>query len=202
MQIKDQKHPTFKSIDHIYPTSRGGKNTPINKVFPEYTKATQELKALKAEKEANLNPAPTPIASNTGLTDQQKSEAKQLLKDLGFVSREEAQQEVEARFAARELLQDVSGVLNQAKENGNPATTPQELLNHMQETGIKNPQKAYKDMFETELDAIKEKKLSTIKSNGMVTTEASTAGSKQPATVKVTKQNLGQVVAEALGGLN
>jgi hypothetical protein len=33
MQTNNQKLLTYKSVDHIYPTSRGGKNTPLNKVL-------------------------------------------------------------------------------------------------------------------------------------------------------------------------
>ncbi len=70
----------------------------------------------------------------------------------------------------------------------------------MAETGIKNPQKAYKDMFEDELDAIKEKKLAEIKPQGMITTNGSQAGGKQPAPVKITRANLTSLVQQALGG--
>lgn len=177
-------------------------NTPINKVFPEYTKATQELKAYR-DKEAQAALNPEPVAPVPGqLTAEQRAEAIRQLKELGFASQADIDQRVQAQLAAKELLQDVDSILSENREAGNPSTTASELLTHMQDTGIKNPAKAYKDMFETELDEIKEKKLSTIKGSGMVTTTGSTAGAKTPTNIKVTRDNLAEVVAEALGGAN
>lgn len=176
-------------------------STKLDKVFPEYTKASQERAKLRLENDelkAKLNPAPEQTIQPGGLTADQKAEAIRQLKDLGFMPKEEAVQLVRGELQAKELLAEVDSVIGSSKEAGNPATNRDDLLQHMAETGIKSPQKAYKDLFEKELDEIKEKKLSSIKRNGMVTTEESTAGSKNPAPIKVTKSNLVQLINEGL----
>ena len=175
-------------------------NTPINKVFPEYTKATQKIKEYEAqiaEYEAK-KPEERPLP-NAQLTEEQKDEAKRQLAELGF-GEDQYRRIVREELAAKDLILNVNSLVEAQTKAGNPATTSQDLLTHMQETGIKDPKKAYKDMFEEELDAIKEKKLATIRPQGMVTTEASTAGSKMPSTIKVNRANIAQIVAEALGG--
>lgn len=175
-------------------------NTPINKVFPEYTKATQKIKEYEAKiKEYE---APKPVENplpNTQLTAEQKDEARRQLAELGF-GEDQYRRIVREELAAKDLISNVNSIVTNQSKIGNPATTAEDLLTHMQETGIKDPTKAYKDMFESELDAIKEKKLATIRPQGMVTTEASTAGSKMPSTIKVNRANLAQIVTEALGG--
>lgn len=176
--------------------------TPINKVFPEYTRATQRVKEL--EEAAKLNPEPqfNQPTQPGQLTQEQRAEAVRQLKDLGFVSKDEAQQYAFSTLQADKLVNNIDSFISSQKEAGNPETTREDMLNYMRETGINDPKAAYKVRFENELDRIKEEKLATIKGRGLITTEASTAGSKQPTTVKVTRQNLGQVVADALQGLS
>lgn len=175
--------------------------TKIDRVWPEYTKATQaksDLERKVQDLEAKLNqPTQTQTQDVTQLTEEQKQLVRRQMSDLGF-SDEHYRQVVREELAAKELLSDIDYLIADAKSNGQPTTTPQDLLQHMQETGIKNPAKAYKDMYEDELDKLKEQKLASIKPSGMVTTSASTAGSKQPQPVKATRANLQQLVQEAL----
>lgn len=174
--------------------------TPIDKVWPSYTKTTQENADLKKELEELKNrPSETVSTNLSDLTPQQKEEALKAADALG-IGPNSFRQIVREELAAKDLISDVSSVIVDAKKEGYPETTTEDLLRHMQDTGIKNPAKAYKDLFETELDEIKEKKLATIKPSGMITTQASTAGSKQPEKIAVNKSNLGQIIAEALGG--
>ena len=72
----------------------------------------------------------------------------------------------------------------------------------MAETGIRNPQKAYNDMYEAELDKIKEEKLNSLRGSGMVTTSSSTAGSKQPSPNQTPRNrtDLAKAVLSALNG--
>ena len=53
-------------------------------------------------------------------------------------------------------------------------------------------------MFETELDKIKEQKLKSIKPGAFQTTEGSTAGSKKPEPVKVTRDNISELLNATL----
>lgn len=175
--------------------------TKIDRVWPEYTKATQRESDYKRQIEELTAQVKQPVQQQNGaeLTAEQKELAKKQIEELGF-GQNTFRQIVREELAAKELLSDVNYLLEEAKIDGKPVTTSQDLLQHMADTGIKNPAKAYKDMFETELDALKEKKLSEIKPSGMVTTSGSQAGSKLPQDVKVTKANLKQVLASAMGG--
>lgn len=175
-------------------------NTKIDKVFPAFTRATQERNEALEKLKSYENPAPQPIQSNTNfsLSEEQRTQAIQQLKDLGFVSKEDAQKQAYEVLQGQKLIENIDSLITDAQTQGNPLTTREDLLGHMGYTGIKDPRKAYKDLFETELDQIKEKKLASIKPGGMVTTEASTAGSKNPVTVKATRANLAQLIAEAL----
>ena len=80
----------------------------------------------------------------------------------------------------------------------NVTISEEELVEHMAQTGIRNPQKAYNDKFEPEIDKWKQSKLDSVKKPGMVTEEESTAGSKQPPKVALTKDNLGDHLEEVL----
>ena len=53
-------------------------------------------------------------------------------------------------------------------------------------------------MHEDALDSWKEQQLGKTKKPGLVTETSSSAGSKRPAEVKVTRDNLNQLVSEAL----
>lgn len=179
-------------------------NTKLDRVFPEYTKATQKLseyekRVQELEAKANQPIQPVQPIQSAELTAEQREIARKQIEDLGF-GQNAFRQIVREELAAKELLGDIDGLLESAQADGKPSTTSQELLQHMAETGIKNPAKAYKDMFEDELDALKEKKLAEIKPQGMVTTNGSQAGSKQPTPVKITKANLQSLVHSALSG--
>ncbi len=178
-------------------------DTKIDRIMPKFTKTTQEL-AEAQRKLQEVENRPVQTQTQVELTAEQKDLARKQLADLGF-GQDQFRNIVREELAAKELLNDVSGILDDAKENGQPVATPQELLQHMSETGIKNPVKAYKDMFESELDALKEKKLAEIKPAGMITTNGSQAGSKQPAPAikPKTREELTKAVQEMLaGGIN
>ena len=180
--------------------------TPIDRVYPEFTKSRQALsdrdrtiEELKAKTSQQVAQAPT-----GQLSEEQRKLALEQLENLGVgpkaiadmtrnIYREEA--------AARDLLDDTNRVVSNASESGFPKTDPQALLNHMAETGIKNPQKAYNDMFSEELDKIKEEKLGSLRSSGMVTTSSSTAGSKQPSPNQ-TPRNRSDLAKAVLASLN
>ncbi len=178
-------------------------NTKIDRVFPEYTKATQKLsesekRIAELERQLSTPVQPQETVKPGELTIEQRDLAVKQLRDLGFVTKDEASQFAVAQIQGKELLDDVNFVLSEATDSGKPTTTPKELLDYMAEEGIRNPSKAYKLMFEDELDKIKEQKLSEIKPSGMVTTTQSTAGSKAPQPVKVTKDNMAKLIKESL----
>jgi BMFP domain-containing protein YqiC len=179
----------------------------LDKVWPrtqQVINEKRELEARYAELEKKVTQTPyTPPAAGAEMTQEQiKAAALKQAKELGLVSREELTQE--ARRIASEmmqgqkLLEDIDNVIDTMTGEGLPRTSTEELIQHMQETGIKNPQKAYKDMFEKEWVESQAKKLASIKPNGMPSLNASAAGGKLPPSVRVTKDNLEALVSESI----
>lgn len=179
-------------------------NTKIDKLMPEFTKKSQRLAEIEPEweslKKAKEDAEKTPAQGAP--TPEEKEQARKALVDLlgGDVVRKQDFDEFYAqRRAAEKLLEDVDGVINNAKEAGKPSTTKEDLLKHMSETGMRNPEKAYKDMFEDQLDKWKEDQMKKVKPSGMFTQSNSAAGSKQPSPTKLTKDNLASMIAEVVG---
>lgn len=179
-------------------------NTKIDRVYPEFTKSQQKLKGYESEleelrklKESNQN---KPQAQ---WTDEQKALVKQQLQDvLGgeVVTNKQLEEWYSSRRSGERLLeesQELEGEIDGL--DGRPKFKTEEILQHMQETGIRNPMKAYKDKYEPELDKWREGELLKAKPNGMVTQMGSNSG-KQPVPVKVTKENLEKLMSEALYG--
>lgn len=187
-------------------------NTKLDKVFGEYTKLTQDQKSWEAEKadylklkeeKENAN-KPTPEFDEATIAKAQEEARK-----LGLFSKTDVEQYVNENFPkfysqqrqADKLLESMEGLEKEITgEDGRPAFKLDDVLQHIRETGIKDPLKAYKDKYETELDTWKEKKLSGSKREGLVTESGSTAGGKTPPEVRPTRENIGRLVREALNG--
>lgn len=183
---------------------------PIDKLYPDYTQKSQRLAELeKAEtdrvvQEEARKQKELEAKSQDQLTPEEARElAIKEAKGLGIVTRDDFDKEVNRAVAnalgAKDLLDDINGVIKGADKKGQPKTTPSDLLKYMDENGIKNPDKAYKLMFEPEIDKWKEEQLAKIKPNGMQTQTVSTAGAKTPPeSLPVTRDNLATIIRESL----
>lgn len=176
--------------------------TRIDRVWPEFTKGQQKLQELEARltQREQAEIAARQAKGEELSPDQLREVARKQGKELGIMFQEDFDQMYVQRRAAERLLEDVDVLVSQTAEKGQPKTTREDLLKHMQETGIKNPEKAYKDMFEEELEKWRTEQVEKARPSGFTTAFQSTAGAKQPAPVKITKENLGQLVSEALSG--
>jgi len=177
--------------------------TDLTKVWPEYTKKSQKLieaeERLKEYEEREKQTLTEKAAQGAELTPEEiKKQALAQAEELGLIHRGNVTQFVNQVLAAKDLINEAEGIIDEAKEQGKPVTTVDELLRYMDETGFKSPSKAYKDMFEGELDQWKEQQLMKVKQPGLVTESFSTAGAKQPEPVKVTKDNLNALIREAM----
>ncbi len=171
--------------------------TKIDRVWPEYTKSRQELKELKE----SMEKAEIEKVEKTGepLTDEQmKKQVQAEARKHGLLTREDATQFVTDLLKGRDLLEDVGLAVGEAQEKYGIKTDKESLLEHMRETGIRNPEKALKDMFEEQIDKWKEKELGKKKGSGLVTEKTSTAGGKTPKETKPTKETLSKHISEAL----
>lgn len=181
-------------------------NTKIDRLYPEYTKKAQKLseyeEKIKSFEEAQTKAEQERLTrqsqENQLSPEDQSKLIKQELKKYGVVTAEDVNQYVANFLQGKELLDDISGIMDEAKTDGKSTATRDELLAYMDENGIKNPKAAYKLMFEDELKDWEAKQINKIKKPGLMTEEGSTAGGKQPAPVKVTKENIAQLLSAAL----
>ena len=187
-------------------------NRPIKDFYPDYTQKSQKLadferqqveqaKLLEEQKQRELDEK-----AKKG-QDLSPEEARQMARkqaqDLGIVTDDQLDGEVNRRvanaLAAKELIEDVKSVLGEAKEKGQPQATPEDLLKYMDENGVKSPEKAYKLMYEGEIDKWKEEQLKKVRPSGFITQDNPTAGAKAPPPPQpVTRENLGQAIRDSL----
>ena len=178
-------------------------NTKIDKLYPEYTKKSQKLSELEpklAEYEQKLQER-IEQKQETGVQltpEEQALQIKQELKKYDVVTKDDIYQFIANFDAVKELNRDIDGILNEAKDTGKPVSTREDFLKYMDENGVKNPKAAYKLMFEDELKDWETKQVNSLKMPGLETERTSNAGGKEPAPVKVTKENLSEMLKQAL----
>ena len=183
-------------------------NTSIDKVYPEFTKATQRVKELEGS-ETELAELKAQIAQQqepSEFTPEAKETArKQLAELMGGAPMTEAQfdKKYEARRArdknVETLLTGVENVMADIKAEGKPEVEKDALLEYMKVNDYRNSATAYKEMKDEELDIWRSTKITDAKRPGLHTVTTSQPGGKQPPKVDITLDNLGKLTREALG---
>ncbi len=177
--------------------------TKIDRVWPEFTKKSQRLKELEekiAKREEEV--AKTKLAVGQELSpEEQRRIAREEARKLGILLDEDFDRLYQERRQAERLIEEAEDMVLEAQEKYGIKTTVKELLEHMAKPeSPKNVEKAFKDMFEEQIEAWKEKQLAKRKGAELVTETASTAGAKEPKKPKLTRENIREAVAEALRG--
>lgn len=187
-------------------------STKLDKIHGAFTRLTEERKVWEAEKAEYLILKEERENANKPqpeFDEETIAKAQDEARKLGLFSKADVEQYVSDNFpkfysqqrAADKMLESMEGLEKEINgEDGRPKFVLDDVLQHIRETGIKDPLRAYKDLYETELDTWKEKKLSGARREGIFTESSSTAGGKQPSEVKVTRANVGKLVREALNG--
>ena len=166
-------------------------NIKLDKVWPGHQELSNKVRDYEKEIE-NLKQAKTATKVEEGveLTEaEQIAQAKTEAKRLGIVTVDDVDSYVDRKLEARAIREDTQAVVETYAEKYGITTDEETLLNHMVETGIRNPEKAAKDLYEDKIDAWKEKQIASVKKPGMVTDDTSSAGTKQPKVEPVTKDN-------------
>jgi len=174
--------------------------TKIDRVWPEFTKSRQEIKDLQS-KMADMEKVEVRAKEDAGepLGDEElRIKAREEAKKLGLMLDDDFDEMYAKRRGAEKLIEDADLAVENANEKYGVKTDTEALLKHMQETGIRKPDIAIKDMFEEQIDKWKEQELNKKKGSGLVTETASTAGSKTPKEAKTTKGTLSKHIREAL----
>lgn len=173
-------------------------NTPMDRVYPEYTKSRQELKELKSQIETQVQ---------TGdMSPDQAREALKAAEGIGLVTKDNignligdhVRQIYAEQRAADNLLDNTDKLASEIDgSDGRPKFDQKAILEYMRDTGITDPTKAYKIKYEREIDTWKEQQLKGSGSR-VQTLDSSTAGSKSPAPVAITNDNIDELMREAL----
>lgn len=191
-------------------------NTKLDRLMPEYTKLTQDragweseradyLKLKEVQDEANKRAT----TNNGQWTDDQIAQAKREARTLGLFTKEDVDDYIKKEFPryyveqrqADRMLEGMERLQGEIDgKDGRPRFNMDDILEHIKVTGIKDPLKAYKDKYESELDTWKEQKLMGSRREGLNTQTGSSAGGKQPNEVRPTRDNIGKLLKEALAG--
>lgn len=186
-------------------------NTKLDKVFPEYTRKSQELKEAKQEaEELRKQIEQQQQQRQTGdITPEQAEAAREAARNLGLLTKDDfsklmaenfrdfyaSEKSIDARISeGRKLESEIDG------SDGRPKFNMEDMATWMQDQGYGNLtfEKAYKLRYDEQLDRWKEDQFTKAKRGGMDTITGSQAGSKQPAKIKVTRDNLEELINEHL----
>lgn len=187
-------------------------NTKLDRVFPEYTKTSQELKKAKEELEQLRAQAEQSQTQQTGDMDEsQIKQAQEAARKIGLVTMQDFEDLMSKSFSkyyaseksvdqrmqeGRELEKQIDG------SDGRPKFDMQDMAEWMSENNYGNLsfEDAYTLRYKQNLNKWQEDQIQSSKRGGMETMTGSTAGSKQPANVKVTRDNLESLIDESLSG--
>lgn len=185
-------------------------NTDFDNAWKAYGKTTNKVKELEqklASYETQMQQKQEPQLP----VDQElaRRQALEQAKELGLVTKEDFKNYLEREFRPfyqqermAERLLDESTSLEKKYDgsDGRPKFQTDDVLDYMSEYGIRNPEAAYKLMYEEELDSWKQKQLNKAKTRGIDVQSTSNLGSRQPKDVRPTKDNFDSLLQEALYG--
>lgn len=178
-------------------------NTKYDRVFPEFTKATQKVKEQEKElEELRHKSQSSPQITPQELSAEQADIARQQLKALGFLPADELDQRVQKKVAESKAVDEIistsRNLVKDMEEKGYPQVDLGEFFKFMDEGGYKNPKAAYREMFADQIEQIDQEKLGKIKRTQPYTTSVTSAGSKTPVPQKITRDNLKSAVSAVL----
>lgn len=183
-------------------------NIKLDRVYPAFTKASQEFKEYKENSEREMSALRGKVPAAPESEEQAMKDAILAAKRLGIVTKEDFNEYMEKSFKdlyQREVqatqltdqLQDLEKELDGS--DGRPAFKSLDVLEYMRDNGIKNAEKAYKLMHEDALDKFKEESLKKAKKPSM-TTEVVSSGVKRPSPVSINRDNINDLLRQALHG--
>jgi hypothetical protein len=179
-------------------------NTKIDRVYPEFTKSSQRNKEL----EAKIKEMEEAKNAPQDLNEDSIKQAREAAKKIGIVTKDDFATFMQEHFRnayqqerqAERLLDDCKSLEKEFDgTNGQPKFKTQDVLQWMADNGGKSPKQAYKMMYEKEIDTYKQTVLAKAKPAGMMTEDGGNAGGKEPSKVPVTRDNIDQLMREALG---
>ena len=177
-------------------------DTKIDRIWPDYTTKSQELKELKEQKtKREEEEGRAKLAEGKELSpEEQRKIAREEAGKLGLITDTDFDKRYAMMRAGERLMEDAEDVALDGMEKYGIKTTGREVVEYMAETGIRNPDDAFQLKFKDPIRKWEESELGKKKGEGLVTEQSSTAGAKVPKEQIVTRDNLGEHVAEVLRG--
>lgn len=169
-------------------------NTKIGNVWPEYTKSRAEIKQLQEQLE-ELKQGKSEAINDADNRDEVITAARK----YGLMTADDVRTFYAEQRAAEKLLDRTEKLENDFNgADGRPKFEKIAILEYMRDNGINDPELAYKIKYEKELDAWKEKKISSAKKTDIVTNTVGGAN-KTPVDVRPNRDNLSDLIKESLG---
>jgi len=194
-------------------------NTSLDKVWPEYGRITQEHKTATTElAQAREQLAKFSEKKDLGTeTATDTTKAREAARKLGIIFNEDLEQsgyikkddlpKYFQQFSAEQKA--VEKILGDADRyegeitgaDGRPPFNKKAVLAYMQAYSIEDPMKAYEDMYDPQLKSWKDQQV-TAKKNPSLRTIDKPEGKKEPKPVRVTDDNVMDLLSERLGSKN
>lgn len=195
-------------------------NTKLENLMPSFTRTTQELKELREELEdlressRREQPQTQTAQPQAQLTPEQKQQVISQLRELGVLTREEADNLIEEKarniasnmFAGRDMLTSTERAIKQAQKSWGIETSTKDLLEYMNETGIQDPNIAIKLKYESDIDRVKEQKFKESRGPVLGSGSGSNTAARDPQydmdfSTQEGKQKANKAVEEILAGV-
>lgn len=191
-------------------------NTSLDKVYPEYTRLSQEKSTWLKEKEEleqfRAQKKETPKVETPPDIQQARKAAREIglvdddfLKEKGYMTRDEMNtyidQKNQNQRQADEILKQAQGL--EKKIDGSDGRVPFDadaVLTYAAYKNIGNIEEAYEQMNQKGNARWKDEQLAKEEKPGLTTLKA--GGKKVPQTPKYTNGNLGQAIGEWLNGID
>lgn len=169
-----------------------------DEVAKSWGKRGERIGTLKKELEEVKSKLDSIPKTEEQLTkEERETKIRQELNRFGVVTKEELENYYKEQRGKERVVSRTNKVIRQAKRDGYPETTPEQLIKFMADpANPNNPEVAYKIMFEKEIDRIKSEKLESLRKKGMTTTTKNNAGAKDFTPQKITKENLRSTLKE------
>jgi len=175
----------------------------LDKFVSEFGRRGNDLGKLRTELDDLKKPQPEPVDPNNEMARQQSQEAA---RKLGLTLNDEFKGKQEENFrelylrerAAEKILEQGDKLEGEIDgKDGRPKFDKQEVLQYMQESGIRNMGAAYDQKYKDQLDVWRAEQIIKSKKPGLLTTEQPSTA-KAPPEVKITADNLEDAMKEAL----
>lgn len=203
--VRENEQKYGITYDKLWP-EYGKRGESLKTYESELSQARQELETFRNKKDAGVE---------TIADEHQAQQARETLRKLGFTAKEDLdkegyikktdldswyEQRREAERATEKILSEVDKLEKEIDgTDGRPAFNKRAVLAYMQAYQMPDPKKAYEDMHEAYLKTWQDQQVKAQTKPGLKTLK-STPGNKQPADVKVNKDNFDDILRERLWG--